>query len=162
MKWMLLLLLCVVASPLHAQLDTVYRNRVEGAIARIEERPELIKHVIKRNGVTYRYWLYKKRLFKIEKQWSDKTSDNHIIENEYQYYLHQGQLTRAYESEILLVNGNRNDVNVWSVTAYFKANRIVYIRSLGHGKTEDEDYDMEKEMISHFLELKTFLLRQLK
>lgn len=162
MKWMLLFLLCVVASPLHAQLDTVYRNRVEGAIARIEERPELIKHVIKRNGVTYRYWLYKKRLFKIEKQWPEKTSDNHIIENEYQYYLHQGQLTRAYESEILLVNGNRNDVNVWSVTAYFKANRIVYIRSLGHGKTEDEDYDMEKEMISHFQELKTFLLRQLK
>lgn len=162
MKLFLLFLFGLIASPVHAQLDTAYRNQVEEAIARIEKSPAIIKHVIKQKGVTYRYWLYKKRLFKIEKQWSEKTADNHILENEYQYYLSNGALTRACESELLLVNGNRDDVNVWSATSYFKADRLLYMRSLGHGKTEDEDYDIAEETIHHFRELKTFLLRQLK
>jgi|GEM_PF-4190867 len=157
---MLLFLLCVVASQLHAQLDTVYRNRVEGAIARIEESPALTRHVLKRKSVTYRYWLYKKRLFKIEKHWSEKTSGNHVLENDGQYYLDKGKLIRAYEREVLLVNGNRDDVTVWSATTYFKNNRLRYITSSGHGKTEDEDYDMEKETLKHFQELK--MLLQLK
>lgn len=162
MKVLLLFPLCLVASFLHAQLDTVYRNRVDDAIGQIEAGPALTKHVIKQKGITYRYWLYKKGLFKIEKQWSEKTPDNHILENAYQYYLDKGKLTKACESELLLVNGNRDDVNVWSATSYFKADRLVYMQSLGHGKTEDEEYDIEKETVYHFRKLKTFLLKQLK
>ncbi|MBO9595291.1 MAG: hypothetical protein J7599_20465 [Niabella sp.] len=162
MKWFLLFLFCLIGLPLHAQLDTAYRNRVEDAIARIEKSPARTQHIIKQKGVTYRYWLYKKRLFKIEKQWSEKIPGNHILENKYQYYLSNGALTRAYESALLLVNGNRDDVHVWSATSYFKADRLFYLRSLGHGKTEDEQYDIEKETLHHFRELKAFLLTQLK
>ncbi|SDC20305.1 hypothetical protein SAMN04487894_101591 [Niabella drilacis] len=156
----MLFLSCFATVMLYGQQDTAYRNRVEHFIAQIERSPALIKHTVKQKDGTCHYWLYKSRLFKIEKHGSEKTPENHIIEKDYQYYLDRGKLIRAYERELLLVNGNREDVNVWSATTYFKSNRLRYITSLGHGKTEDEEYDMEKETLKYFQELKTLLQLQ--
>lgn len=158
----MLFLSCVVASILYGQQDTAYRNRVEHFIAQIEKSPALIKHTVKQKDGTCHYWLYKNRLFKIEKHGAEKTPENHILEKDYQYYLGGEKLIRAYERELLLVNGNREDVNVWSATTYFHDNRLRYITSLGHGKTEDEDYDMEQDTVGHFQALKTSLQKQLK
>ncbi|MBZ4187320.1 hypothetical protein [Niabella beijingensis] len=162
MKPLFLLLLYFVPPVLYAQQDTAYRNRVEFLIDTIENSGALTKHEIKRGGIVYGCWLYKNSLFKIKKHWSEKTAENNVLENDLQYYLDKGKLIKAFEREVLLVNGNRDDVSVWSATTYFKNGQLYYITSLGHGKTEDEQYDMEKETLKNFQQLKAILRKQLK
>jgi hypothetical protein len=69
------------------------------------------------------------------------------------YFLENGSLIYAYESEILYFP-SLNDQSAWAGDFYFSKNKLIHHVTLGHGKSEMDDWDPEKEILQRLKERK--------
>lgn len=74
------------------------------------------------------------------------------------FYLEKGRRVFAEDAINFQNKTNTLDVGGWNVRFWIKKNKVVYITSLGHGKTEDSDWDYEKELKEIF----EFMLKTVK
>lgn len=64
------------------------------------------------------------------------------------YYLKNGSLIYAYESELLYFPSLKiDDPSTWAGDFYFANNKMIDYVTLGHGKSEKDDWDPEKEIL---------------
>ena len=64
------------------------------------------------------------------------------------YYLKKGSLLYAYESELRYFPSLKiDDHSTWAGDFYFANNKLINHVTLGHGKSESDDWDPEKEIL---------------
>ena len=67
------------------------------------------------------------------------------------FYLKKGQLIFANEQIITYHTGNNKTDSIgWSGDFYFSNGKLIYFETLGHGKSEDESWNPEQNMLSAF------------
>ena len=67
------------------------------------------------------------------------------------FYLKKGQLIFANEQIVsYYTENNKTDSIGWSGDFYFSNGKLIYFETLGHGKSEDETWNPEQNMLSAF------------
>jgi len=71
------------------------------------------------------------------------------------YYLQNGSLIYAYESEVFFLTGkNINEGTTWAGDFYFSKGKLTDYVTLGHGRSELDGWDPEKEILQNWKERK--------
>ena len=71
------------------------------------------------------------------------------------YYLKNGSLIYAYESEVFFLTGETiNEGTTWAGDFYFSKGKLTDHVTLGHGRSELDDWDPEKEILQNWKERK--------
>jgi predicted Zn-dependent protease len=80
-----------------------------------------------------------------------------------EYYLQNGAMIYAYESEIRYFPSlGINEYSVWSGSFYFVKDKLIDHVTLGHRKSETDDWDPEKEILQRLKKRKAELSLLLK
>lgn len=113
--------------------------------------------VLKINGVnkTFEYQENRKFLDKFSCSW--KTSKNKYTTTTTQVFeLKNGKLKTASESIAYENDVDKKDIGGWGANYKFKNGKLIDYSTLGHGKSENEDWNPETEVLSNY---KTILKR---
>ena len=102
------------------------------------------------HDISYQYLEGAGGYVKISRSFSHKNDSIHQ-----EFYLKGGSLIYANETIVSYFTGNgTNDSIAWSGGFYFANGKLIDHISLGHGKSEEESWDPEKEMLMAFNEAK--------
>ena len=86
---------------------------------------------------------------------------NHVIDSmrySEKYYFKNGSLIYAYESEILYSPfWGQIEYSIWSGDFYFSKGKLIDHVTLGHGKSELDDWDPENEILQRLKKRKAEL-----
>lgn len=105
--------------------------------------------------IHYDYYLDDEgQLFKITRKW--KGAEGRDIETlktdtTYQSFSFLKEDLIFAEEKLLWIY-NEDDVTAWGGTYYFEKNKLAKINTMGHGKSEDDNWDAEKEVLQNFKE----------
>lgn len=103
----------------------------------------------KEKNITYTYWKKGNEIVKISREW--KQNNGQFIDTYTEYFLLKNE-ERVYANQSIIFN-NKLDKEImggWSCIFWFHKNKVIHTTSLGHGKTEDDSWDYEKEMKENF------------
>ena len=133
-------------------------NLVE--VEKINRYIELIDKDVKSEGfnfsikgkdkiINYKYWKKGNEIVKISREW--KQNNGQFIDTYTDYFLLKNQ-ERVYANQSIIFNNklDKEMMGGWSCTFWFHKNKVIHTTSLGHGKTEDDSWDYEKEMKENF------------
>lgn len=105
--------------------------------------------------IRYNYVGSKSGFVKISRQFSDK---NDTIQQT--FYLKAGKLIHATERVTSYYNeNNKTDSITWSGGFYFTNGKLIDHITLGHGKSEQDNWNPEQEMLTAFTEAKKDIAR---
>jgi hypothetical protein len=110
------------------------------------------------HSIGYTYYSDKNEIVKITREFSDK-----IDSIGQTFYLQKGKLFYATERIVShYKKDNVVDSITWSGSFYFLEGKLVYHDTLGHGKSEHENWDPETAMLSAFKDAKRDIYRYKK
>ena len=155
MKNLLLLLMLLVTFKLSAQYgeDLVYKKKIDDWSNSLEAKKDKKVNSFTKNNVTYTYWLVDGKLFHFETK-KTKQDQEWIYESGYSFYQKDQKLVHSFEYDTVTKINDKDNVSGWNCQMYFLGKNVKYITSLGHGKTEDDNYDLEGETIKKFNEVR--------
>lgn len=104
--------------------------------------------------ISYQCQVKDGHITKIQRQFSHK--DDSITQT---FYLRNGGLVYAEEK---IVSHYGNDSITWAGKFYFAGGKLIDQRTLGHGKSETDEWDPEAEMKTALFESKRDMTRYLK
>ena len=114
--------------------------------------PELKKSL---RYISYQYLEAPKGFVKISRQFSEKKDTIRQT-----FYIEDGLLIYATEKIISCSPGkNSTDTSIWSGNFYFSKGKLIDHVTLGHGKSEQEDWIPGQEMLTAFSESKRDIQR---
>ena len=96
---------------------------------------------------TYRYTLLGNELKYMSREWTEKKATV-TIHTTQSFTLENGQLVSA--KEIIREAYPPADSSFWSCNYVFKDGKMIDLVSTGHGKSEDDAWDPEKEVMENF------------
>ncbi len=141
-------------------MDTIYKKKVDAYVEGLAHKKIKEYHFEKFDGkkiIKYEYEKLGDEIIRIQRKWQVKYGQS--IDTYLQYfYLEKGKRVFAEDAINFQNETNTLDVGGWNVRFWIKNNKVVYITSLGHGKTEDSDWDYEKELKENF----EFMLKTVK
>lgn len=145
----------------HVELIKAYVSKIDGQASKSFS----IHKTTKKAPLTedWSYTLDKNRVSLISiSYWLDSTNSY-----EESYYAKNDTVVFARESEIYYYpTVSEENAIEWRVKMYFDKGKLIDMSSLGHGKTEDDTWDPEKEVHDNFKkrkqELKHYLAGQVK
>lgn len=103
----------------------------------------------KEKDIQYKYEKKGNEFVKMSREWSIK---NGIYKETYTYHFLIKNGKKIYASEgITYQNYNdAEDLSGWSVQFWLQDDKVIYTTSLGHGKTEMDDWDYNLELKENF------------
>lgn len=163
MKILLILILLIFPAFLHAQNDDEAQKRIDSIIETIEKRSENSHQsfTIKKRKYTEQ-WTYSTANGKIE-FFSVSYFARHTKRSE-TYFLQNDELIYAAEREDYYSGDNENteELTSWSGNYYFENRILVYLTTNGHGKSETDDWEPERETLDMFRKRLKTLKKKLK
>lgn len=155
MKLFLLLLLLFPVF-CHAQTSDAAVERITSTVEKTEKRFErsrrsfVLKRQLKNRRTVNEKWSYLASKGNVEAfEVKYRAGQTEYIES---YYLENGQLIHAGESEKSYA-GNKPDAEIissWSGVYFFANRRLLDHRTNGHGKSEEDNWDPQKETLQRF------------
>ena len=99
--------------------------------------------------ITYKYEKKGDKFVKMSRQWEIK---NGAYKETYSYHFLMKDEKKIYASEGITYQNYKDpeDLSGWSVQFWLENNQVIYTTSLGHGKTEMDDWDYNKELKENF------------
>lgn len=145
----------------HSQIkeDTIEMARIDKYVEGLTKKVKDY-HFEKNEGkkiIKYEYSKLGDKIVRIQRKWKQKNED--YIDTYLQYfYLEKGK--RVFAEDALTYQKENDSLSVvsWNCRFWIKNNNVIYIRSLGHGKTEDDSWDYDKELKENF----EFMLKTVK
>lgn len=147
----LLLLLCRMAT---AQDVTVIRKQTDSIVADIDKATGSTQ---KFRGIRLQQYEYKMigdslaKVVLLFRRGTERVTQT--------WYQNQGHLLFSIESEVPFYG---RDSIAWGGTYYFQKGTLIYYETLGHGKSEMETWDPQKEVLTAWLRAKAAVLAHLK
>lgn len=147
----LVLVFCFIGYDIQAQERTPVCSIIDSLVERIDrampsETGTFVRHSDHNEHFTYS--IYNNDTQRLDISFWTDTERHH----EAYYYDSAGQL--FYSSETIVIYfpsvQNATDSIGWGGQYYFDSDSLVYLETLGHGKSEDEAWDPEKEVLSRF------------
>ncbi len=129
------------------------------AFAKAQTKNNIIKttFVLKINGISKKFEFEEKGNFLDKFSCSWKTSKNKYTTTTTQVFeLNNGKLKTASESIVYENDNDNKDIGGWGANYKFQNGKLVDFSSFGHGKSEDEDWNPEIEVLTNY---KTILNR---
>lgn len=107
------------------------------------------KFDVKAKDKTIHYSYQKKgnTIVKLSREWQEKNGDLMYTFSD-KFLLENGKKVFAYQTESWKANDESE--YGWYCRFYIKNNKVFYMPSMGHGKTEDDTWDYEKELKENF------------
>lgn len=99
--------------------------------------------------INYKYWKKGNDIVKISREWRENNGNYQETYTDY-FLLKDGKRIYASQSIINRHKANTDEVYGWSCLFWIKNNRVFHLTSLGHGKTEADEWDYEKELQENF------------
>ena len=134
--------------------DSIYRNTIEVYKDQIQNDASIYIHKfsIKRNGQTiqYEYKKYRDQIVEINRSWENLEKDNYKTTTYQSFILQNEKKVYGYESIMYQSTQDTEDTGGWSCSFWIKDDKVVYMTSLGHGKTELDNWNYEKELKHNF------------
>ncbi|MFC6266820.1 hypothetical protein [Frigoriflavimonas asaccharolytica] len=100
-------------------------------------------------NILYKYEKKSNEIVKISRNWDEKDGDykatysyDFVMKNESKIYAQEGITYQNYNDS--------EDISIWNVKFWLKNDKVIFTTSLGHGKTEMDDWDYEKELKENF------------
>jgi hypothetical protein len=87
---------------------------------------------------------------------SDHSKEYYSIAYSEKYYFKDGSLIYAYEREIFFLE-SIDDGTTWAGEFYFSKGKLIDHITLGHGKSESDEWDPEKDILQLLKKRKTEL-----
>ena len=107
--------------------------------------------------IKYSYWTKAGKITKIIRQFkilNDSTEQT--------FYFNNNQLVYSTENIMTYyVEKNVSDSILWGGTYYFKSGKLIDIRTLGHGKSESDDWNPQAEVLLNSKNAKIDIKRNL-
>lgn len=138
---------------------------IDAEVARISKQSKLAT-------ATFSIQALKKALHYIRYQYSESQTDYVKINRQFSYeqdtiqqtfYLKDGNLIYATESiATYFTEKGKTDSIIWRGDFYFSKGKLFDYVTLGHGKSEDESWDPEQDMLTAFSESKRDITRYKK
>lgn len=99
--------------------------------------------------VKYKYSKKGNEIVKIFREW--KENNGNYIDTYTDYFLLKNE-ERVYANQSIIFKNksDEEDIGGWSCTFWLKKDKVIHMTSLGHGKTETDDWDYEKELKENF------------
>ncbi len=163
MKILLIFILLLFPAIPYSQNDAQAKMRVDSAVAAIERKIEKSRRsfTVKKRDFTEQ-WNYSVSGEGIEffdiTYWYNNTK---YLET---YYLQNDKLLRAAEREDNYSSNTENSewLTAWSGDYYFENRKLVFLSTNGHGKSEMDEWQPEKETLDSFGSRLKELKRQIK
>lgn len=103
----------------------------------------------KNKNVQYRYSKKGNEIVEISREWKENNG-NHVDTYTDYFLLKNGE--RVYANQNFTYH-NKSDNEImggWGCRFWINKNKVIHMTSLGHGKTERDDWDYEKELKENF------------
>jgi hypothetical protein len=141
----LLLFKAQTKNPIREQIE-LYRSQLDKdkAIKKINFKKKENKKLVQ-----YSYWKKGNEIVEISRSWNNKNGV-YIDTTQQNFLLKKGKRIYASESITYEKKNNKDDVGGWSVQFWINKGKVIDMTSTGHGKTEMDDWDYEKELESNF------------
>ena len=99
--------------------------------------------------VQYQYSKKGNKIVKISREWKENNG-NYIDTYTDFFLLKNAEKVYANQSIVFKNRSDEEDMGGWSCTFWIHKNKVIHMTSLGHGKTETDDWDYEKELKENF------------
>lgn len=151
-KFFIILLSCYFGF-VHSQIKT---DTTE--VARINKYVESLNKKVKdyhfeRNDgkkiIKYEYSKLGDEIVRIQRRWELKNGE-YIDTYQQYFYLEKGKKVFAEDAVSYQKENDSEDGGIWNCRFWIKNNEVINITSLGHGKTEDDSWDYDKELKENF------------
>jgi len=154
LKFLLLLsILFFGISLAQSKSDLLEVEKINKYSESIDHDPNVVEYKFqvsnKGKNVYYKYLKKQKKIVRISREWNESI-DNYLYTYTDYFLLRNGEKIYASQSIVSKNKSDPEDIGGWSVQFWINKNKILHITSLGHGKTEDEDWDFEKELKENF------------
>lgn len=141
---------CVFSQTKNDELEVEKINQYSETI---DKDKGAIEHQFQLKGktkiVNYKYWKKQNEIVKISREWSEM-QNNYVYTYTDYFVLKNEERVFANQSIVFKNKFDAEDVGGWSVNFWISKNKVIHMTSLGHGKTEDENWDFEKEIKENF------------
>lgn len=136
-----------------SNIDSVVESiSVNKNLRKINFRIQALKKVL--HYITYTYQSKNGITVKIERQFSHKNDTINQI-----FYLKDGQMIYATET---IISHYGKDSIVWNGGFYFSKGKLIDFITLGHGKSETENWDPQADITNAFYEARRDIARHRK
>jgi len=103
----------------------------------------------KKKTIHYHYEKKGNEIVKISREWKENSNNWWELYNDY-FLLKNGERVFASQSITYTNMSDAEDIIGWSVSFWIDKNKVIHMTSLGHGKTEMDDWDYESELKENF------------
>ena len=139
-----------------AAIDTEVQRISESKLREVSFSIVALKKV--KHNISYRYLEDRTGYVKISRQFSRKNDTT-----QQSFYLKNGELIYATETIISYYTENhQTDSITWSGDFYFSRGKLIHHITLGHGKSESENWNPEQGLLAALFESKRDIARYKK
>lgn len=128
-------------------------NRIDHYVEKINKdtRVRQFKFDVKGKNATIHYSYYKKNneFVRISREW-DEQRENYIYSYSDDFVIENGKKVYASQNETWKLKTDFENLSGWYCQFYIKNNVVFHMPSMGHGKTELDDWDYEKELKENY------------
>lgn len=110
-----------------------------------------------RKRADYQYDLKAGKTVRISREWKSR-HDNWEETNIDEFFLLNGKYIYARQSITDVDINDRKNISGWSFRMWIENGQVIYMTSLGHGKTESDDWNYKKELEDNF----NFMMKTIK
>lgn len=154
----LMLIICFCGTFISAQInnDLKEQERIDKYVEKIGNDTSIKRYEFKilnnKKLTTYHFWKKNNDVVYIERSWDYPVGNYNYTESE-SFNIQNGKRVMAFESLQYEMKNDSEDVGGWSCRFWIKNDEVINMISLGNGKTEDENWDYEKELADNFKEM---------
>ena len=136
------------------QYDSLKIRNINQYVSKVEndksKKAKKFSVVTKENKkINYEFVEKNGQIVKISRTWKTENNGWEEITRE-QYILKEEKMVFAFQGTESYLKTDRENQYGWSCNFWIEDNKVIYMNSLGHGKTEDENWDYEKEIRENF------------
>jgi len=127
----------------------------------IDKESKVVGYQFKVKGkdktILYQYGKKGNEIVKISREWKQNSNNWWELYRDY-FLLKNGERVFASQSITYTNMSDAEDIIGWSVSFWIDKNKVINMTSLGHGKTEMDDWDYESELKENF----NYMLKKVK
>lgn len=153
MKYLLLFLFVSICISSSGQ-DISLREKIVQTVKQIDKNK---KQVAGFSTTKNKYFTYKTSNGKLVKL--TYLFKNDSTKTEQIFYINNGKLIYSTEDEVLY---SSKDSSIWRGTYFFANGRLKDYETLGHGKSELDDWEPEKEMVNNYKRVRNIITAHIK